>query len=226
MRIHVIGAHGKVALRGLPLLAAAGHEVVGVIRNPDHAGEIEKTGAEPHVVDIERLDGYGWKALLADTDLVVWSAGAGGGDPERTKSVDEVAAIASMDATPRDAGYVMVSYWGARRDHGVPADNPFVHYADAKAAADEHLRGSGLRHVILKPGALTLEPAGNVYVGDDYADVPEGVEGTTSRATVAAMIAHVVGRFDELVGDGPGASREIAFLDGDDPLSEAVAARN
>ncbi len=40
------------------------------------------------------------------------------------------------------------------------------------------------------------------------------------------MIAHVVVRFDELVGDGPGASREIAFLDGDDPLSEAVAARN
>ena len=150
----------------------------------------------------------------------MWSAGAGGGDPARTKAVDEVAAIASMDACPRDAGYVMVSYWGARRDHGVPADNPFVHYADAKAAADEHLRESGLRYVILKPGALTEEPAGNVYVGDD-SEVPEGVERTTSRATVAAMIAHVVGRFDEL-----GGRREIAFLDGDVPLGEAVSAQS
>ncbi len=220
MRIHVIGAHGKVALRALPLLAAAGHEVIGVIRNPGHADEVEATGAVPHVVDIERLDADGWAALLAGTDLVVWSAGAGGGDPARTKAVDEVAAIASMDACPRDAGYVMVSYWGARRDHGVPVDNPFVHYADAKAAADEHLRESGLRYVILKPGALTDEPAGNVYVGDD-STMPEGVERTTSRATVAAMIAHVVGRFDEL-----GGRREIAFLDGDVPLGEAVSAQS
>ncbi|MCG7438565.1 NAD(P)H-binding protein [Corynebacterium freneyi] len=220
MRIHVIGAHGKVALRALPLLAGAGHEVIGVVRNPGHADEVEATGAVPHVVDIERLDADGWAALLAGTDLVVWSAGAGGGDPARTKAVDEVAAIASMDACPRDAGYVMVSYWGSRRDHGVPADNPFVHYADAKAAADEHLRESGLRYVILKPGALTEEPAGNVYVGDD-SEVPEGVERTTSRATVAAMIAHVVGRFDEL-----GGRREIAFLDGDVPLGEAVSAQS
>ncbi|MFD5868075.1 NAD(P)H-binding protein [Corynebacterium sp. NPDC060344] len=221
MRIHVIGAHGKVALRALPLLAAAGHEVVGVIRNPDHAAEIEATGAVPHVVDVERLDEGGWRALLEGTDLVVWSAGAGGGSPERTKRVDEVAAIASMDACPRGAGYVMVSYWGAGPDHGVPEDNPFVHYADAKAAADEHLRGSGLRYVILKPGALTEEPAGNVHVGDD-SEVPADVERTTARATVAAMIAHCVGRFDELAGDG---GREIAFLDGDVPLGEAVSAQ-
>ncbi|MFC3848965.1 NAD(P)H-binding protein [Corynebacterium hansenii] len=218
MRIHVIGAHGKVALRALPLLSAAGHEVVGVIRNPDHADEVEAAGAEPHVADIERLDAGGWASLLEGTDLVVWSAGAGGGDPRRTKAVDEDAAIASMDACPREAGYVMVSYWGARRDHGVPEDNPFVHYADAKAAADEHLRESGLRYVILKPGALTEEPAGNVYVGDD-SEVPEGVGRTTARATVAAMIAHVVGRFGEL-----GGAREIAFLDGDVPLGEAVTA--
>ncbi|WP_295623884.1 NAD(P)H-binding protein [uncultured Corynebacterium sp.] len=222
MRIHVIGAHGKVALRALPLLAAAGHEVVGVIRNPDHAAEVEKTGAVAHVADIERLDDGGWKALLADTDLVVWSAGAGGGSPERTRAVDEVAAIASMDATPRTAGYVMVSYWGARRDHGVPEDNSFFAYADAKAVADEHLRESGLRYVILKPGALTLEPAGNVVIGDDSGDeVPEGAERTTARATVAAMIAHVVGRFDELSGTDAG--REIAFLDGDRPIDDAVS---
>lgn len=216
MRIHVIGAHGKVALRALPLLAAGGHEVTGVIRNPAHADEVEAAGAAPHVVDVEKLDAGGWRNLLADADLVVWSAGAGGGDPERTIAVDRDAAIASMDACPRDAGYVMVSYWGARRDHGVPADDSFVHYADAKAAADEHLRDSGLRYVILKPGRLTEEPAGNVYVGDDAAPVPGDVERTTARATVAAMIAHVVGRFDELAG------RDIAFLDGDVPLAEAL----
>lgn len=218
MKIYVIGAHGKVALRALPLLAAQGHEVVGVIRNPGHAAEVAGAGAEPHVTDIELLDDAGWRGLLSDADLIVWSAGAGGGNPERTKAVDEVAAKASMDATPDGAGYVMVSYWGARRDHGVPADNPFVHYADAKAEADAHLRESGLRYVILKPGALTEEPAGDVYIGDDAEPLAEGIGRTTARATVAAMIAHVVGRFDEVVG------HEIAFLDGDAPLGEAVSA--
>lgn len=216
MKIYVIGAHGKVALRALPLLAAQGHEVVGVIRNPDHAAEVAEAGAEPHVTDIEMLDDGGWRGLLADADLIVWSAGAGGGNPERTKAVDEVAAKESMDAAPKDAGYVMVSYWGARRDHGVPEDQPFVHYANAKAEADVHLRESGLRYVILKPGALTEEPAGDVHIGDDAEPLGDGVERTTARATVAAMIAHVVGRFDEVAG------HELAFLDGDVPLGEAV----
>lgn len=219
MKIYVIGAHGKVALRALPLLAGQGHEVVGVIRNPAHADEVAATGAHPHVADVEKLDDGGWRGLLRDAELVVWSAGAGGGDPQRTKDVDEVAAKASMDATPRGAGYVMVSYWGARRDHGVPEDNSFVHYADAKAEADDHLRGSGLRYVILKPGALTDEPSGNVFVGDDSQPLADGVARTTSRSTVADMIAHVVGRFDEVAGDR---GREIAFLDGDRPLGDAV----
>ena len=103
---------------GLPLLAAQGHGSSAIAT--DHAAEVAEAGAEPHVTDIEMLDDGGWRGLLADADLIVWSAGAGGGNPERTKAVDEVAAKESMDAAPKDAGYVMVSYWGARRDHGVP----------------------------------------------------------------------------------------------------------
>ena len=58
-----------------------------------------------------------------------------------------------MDAAAR-AGitrYVMVSYFGAAPDHGVPADNPFFAYAEAKAAADEHLRGTDLDWTVLGP---------------------------------------------------------------------------
>ena len=70
--------------------------------------------------------------------------------------------------------------------------------------------------MILKPGALTEEPAGDVHIGDDAEPLGDGVERTTARATVAAMIAHVGGRFDEVAG------HELAFLDGDVPLGEAV----
>ncbi len=54
--------------------------------------------------------------------------------------------------------FVMVSYFGAGPDHGVPQDDPFFPYAESKAAADAHLRVSDLDWTILGPGRLTLDP--------------------------------------------------------------------
>ena len=44
-RVAIIGGHGKVALLATPLLVADGHRVTGIIRNPDHAGEVEAAEA-------------------------------------------------------------------------------------------------------------------------------------------------------------------------------------
>ena len=122
----------------------------------------------------------------------MWSAGAGGGSPERTYAVDRDAAIRSMDAAAQ-AGvgrYVMVSYFGAGPDHGVPADNGFFAYAEAKAAADAYLRGTGLDWTILGPGALTAGP-GNGLIDVDPADTSGGTD--TARANVALVAAAVLG---------------------------------
>ena len=110
--IVVIGGHGKVALLLAPILAELGHSVTSVIRNPDHAADVEAAGATPLVADVETLDTDGIAEVLGGHDAVVWSAGAGGGDPERTRAVDQDAAIRSMEAA-QQAGvrrYVMVSY--------------------------------------------------------------------------------------------------------------------
>ena len=91
-------------------------------------------------------------------------------------AVDRDAAIRSMDAAA-SAGvgrYVMVSYFGARTDHGVPADNPFFAYAEAKAAADDHLRASDLTWTVLGPSALTLgQPTGRIDVDRDRVGLGE-----------------------------------------------------
>lgn len=217
MRIAIIGGHGKVALRLSPLLRGAGHEVDAIIRNPEHAEEVAGTGALPVVADVEQLDTDALTDLLAGHDLVVWSAGAGGGNPERTYAVDRDAAIRSMDAAVR-AGvdrYVMVSYFGAGPDHGVPEDNPFFPYADAKAAADEHLRASTLDWVILGPSGLTLDPpTGRIEVALPGADV-EG--GQVSRDDVARVVAAVVER-EDLHG------RTVQFNNGPVPIDEALDA--
>lgn len=211
--VTVIGAHGKVSLLALPLLAEAGHQSQGVIRKPEQADDIAATGATPVVADVESLETAELTELLRGQDVVVWSAGAGGGSPERTYAVDRDAAIRTIDAAvaagvPR---FVMVSYFGAGRDHGVSPENSFFHYAEAKAAADEHLMASSLDWVVLRPSALTLdEPTGEISVDDESA-------GKVSRGNVARVIAAVV--------DAPEATsrKVISFNDGRTSVARAVA---
>ena len=168
---------------------------------------------EPLVVLAEHLDVGAFAELLSGHDVVVWSAGAGGGNPDRTYAVDRDAAITSMDAARR-AGvrrYVMVSYFGAGPGHGVPADNGFFAYAQAKAAADAHLRATDLDWTILGPGPLTNDPAtGSIDVGAAAAG------GSVSRADVAAVLAAVL--------DNPASvHRTIEFNNGRTPIAEAVS---
>lgn len=215
-RIVLIGGHGKVALQLARLLAAAGDDVTSVIRNPDQSDDVASTGATPAVLDVQGASVDQLAGLFAGHDAVVWSAGAGGGSPERTYAVDRDAAIRSMDAA-RQAGvqrYVMVSYLGASRDHGVPEDNGFFAYAEAKAAADDYLRGTDLLWTVLGPGALTEDSGtGRITVGPDAAATSR----QTSRANVAAVAAAVL--------DRPGtAGRTIEFTDGNTPIQEALDA--
>lgn len=214
-RIVIIGGHGKVARLLAPSLVARGDEVTSLIRNPDHTEAVAATGARPLVADVEQLDAAALTDLVVGNDAVVWSAGAGGGDPARTHAVDQVAAITSMQAAA-DAGvgrYVMVSYLGSRPDHGVDPSSSFFPYAEAKAAADEHLRGTGLDWTILCPGALTEEPPTGAIEISDAPGAP-----SVTRADVAAVIAEVLRRPDTI-----GAT--IPFNNGDTPIDEALARR-
>ncbi|OBI30329.1 NAD-dependent dehydratase [Mycobacterium sp. E1386] len=210
-RIIVIGGHGKVALQLTRILTERGDEVSSVFRNPDHSDDVAATGAKPVVADIEQLDTDALVRLLAGHDAVVFSAGAGGGDPARTYAVDRDAAIRVIDAAEREGvkRFVMVSYFGAGPDHGVPQGDSFFAYAEAKAAADAHLRASGLDWTVLGPGRLTLEPpTGRITLGRG--------KGEVSRADVALVAAAALAD-DSTVG------RTIDFNNGEVPIAEALA---
>src|SRR5699024_9124049 len=107
--------------------------------------------------------------------------------------------------------FVMVSYFGASLDHGVPESEPFHAYAEAKARADEHLRGTELAWTILAPSRLTLEePTGRIDV--DAAEAGEVSRGNVARAIVAALAQPgTTGRF-------------LAFNDGEQEIAEAFGA--
>jgi uncharacterized protein YbjT (DUF2867 family) len=217
-RIVIIGGHGKVALHLARTLTDRGDQVTSVFRNPDHADDVSATGARPVVADIENLDTPALADLLAGHDAVVFSAGAGGGDPARTYAVDRDAAIRVIDAAGQ-AGvrrFVIVSYFGAGPDHGVPEDNSFYPYAEAKAAADAHLRASDLDWTVLGPGRLTLEPGtGKIAVGADSGG-EDAEKGSVSREDVALVAAAAL-------SDDSTIRRTIDFNNGDLPIPEALA---
>ncbi|ETB13306.1 NAD-dependent dehydratase [Mycobacterium avium subsp. paratuberculosis 08-8281] len=207
----IVGGHGKVALQLSAILTQRGDAVTSLFRNPDHADDVAATGAKPVVADIERLDTDALAGLLAGHDAVVFSAGAGGGNPARTYAVDRDAAIRVVDAAARSGvkRFVMVSYFGAGPDHGVPQDDPFFPYAESKAAADAHLRVSDLDWTILGPGRLTLDPpTGRIAVGRG--------KGEVSRADVASVAAAAL-------ADDSTIRRTIDFNNGDVPIAVALA---
>ncbi|AXO24440.1 MULTISPECIES: SDR family oxidoreductase [Mycobacterium avium complex (MAC)] len=210
-RVVIVGGHGKVALQLSAILTQRGDAVTSLFRNPDHADDVAATGAKPVVADIERLDTDALAGLLAGHDAVVFSAGAGGGNPARTYAVDRDAAIRVVDAAARSGvkRFVMVSYFGAGPDHGVPQDDPFFPYAESKAAADAHLRASDLDWTILGPGRLTLDPpTGRIAVGRG--------KGEVSRADVASVAAAAL-------ADDSTIRRTIDFNNGDVPIAVALA---
>lgn len=211
-RTVIIGGHGKIALLLEPQLVDRGDTVIAVIRKTDQQSDVEATGAVSLVGDIATLDVLHIANVIRDNDVVVWLAGAGGGTEERTYAVDRDAAIRSIDAAV-DAGvrrYIMVSYFGATTDHGVPRDNSFYAYAEAKAAADTYLRASGLDWTIVAPSTLTLDlPTGRI-------DAEAKESGSVSRADVAAVIAAVM-------TDATTIGRTIRFNSGNVPIAEAIA---
>jgi uncharacterized protein YbjT (DUF2867 family) len=204
MDVVVAGGHGQVGIRLLRLLADGGHRARGLIRNPDHARELEDVGAEPVVCDIEALDDI--SGCCEGADAVVFAAGAGpGSGAERKRTVDYGGAVKLIEAAKRNGidRYVMVSAISAGRPEEWSEE--MRPYYEAKADADSRLEESGLDYTIVRPGGLTDDlGTGRVEVGTDLQ------RGSIPREDVAAVVLAAletpssIGKTFELVsGDMP-----------------------
>jgi uncharacterized protein YbjT (DUF2867 family) len=206
MDVVVAGGHGKVGIRLLRLLAEHGHRARGLIRNPDHAADLEEVGAEPVLCDIEALDDI--SDCCEGADAVVFAAGAGpGSGAERKRTVDYGGAVKLMEAGVRR--YVMVSAISAGRpEEWSEAMRP---YYEAKRDADEALMQSGLDHTIVRPGGLTDDPGtGLVTVGTDLE------RGNVPRDDVAAVLLAVLETPSSI-------GKTFELVSGDTPVEDAVA---
>ncbi len=96
----IVGGHGKVALR-LAAVISKTHNVTSIIRDASQSSDILETGAKPVILSLEDSPISNFTSAFrdADTDVVVFSAGAGGkGGGERTKKVDYEGALKVFDA--------------------------------------------------------------------------------------------------------------------------------
>ncbi|MBF4462201.1 MULTISPECIES: SDR family oxidoreductase [unclassified Rathayibacter] len=216
-RVAVIGAHGKVGQRILHLLYDAGHESVGVVRNPEHAEDIIRLGSEPLVHDLEDTTPEAFAEALGPVDALVFTAGAGpDSGPERKRTVDLGASLLSQQ-TATLVGvqhFVQISAIGV--DEPLPEDTEegWRAYVEAKRDADTALRDSDLDWTILRPGGLTTdEGTGAITLG-------EHVErGSIPREDVAATVLAVLAEPTSI-----GKTWEI--VSGSTPIEEAVAQRS
>src|SRR4051812_48726310 len=210
MDVVIAGGHGKIGLLLGKLLADRGDRVRGLIRNADHAAELEQRGVEPVVFDLEN-DERDLAELIAGADAAVFAAGAGpGSGAERKLTMDRDGAVRLIDACKKAGArrYVMVSAMGARP--GIEGDEVFQVYLRAKFEADEALRASGLDYTVLRPGGLTDEPGtGAVALGEELD------RGNVPRADVAATIAAILPATSSF-------GKTLDLIEGDTPIEAAV----
>ncbi|MBO0984306.1 SDR family oxidoreductase [Rathayibacter sp. SD072] len=213
-RVAVIGAHGKVGQQILHLLYDAGHESVGVIRNPEHAEDIVRLGGEPLVHDLESSTPEEFAALLEGVDALVFSAGAGPDSGiERKRTVDFGASVLSQEAAAA-AGirrFVQISAIGVDEPLADDTEEVWRAYVEAKRDADTALKATDLDWTILRPGGLTTdEGTGRIALGEEVE------RGSIPREDVAAVVVAVLEQPSSI-------GRTWELVSGDVPIEDAVA---
>jgi nucleoside-diphosphate-sugar epimerase len=189
-RVAIVGGHGKVARHLHPMLVAAGHTPVALVRNEAYRTGLRELGAEVRLLDIETSTAADFTRAFAGCQAVVFAAGAGAdGNVERKRTVDLEGSLKSIDGA-RGGGirrFVQISAMVVDDPIADDASPVWRAYIEAKREADEALRASGLDWTILRPGWLTDDP-GRLRVVIGRA-VPEG---DIPRGDVAAVIVAVL----------------------------------
>jgi len=210
--VFIVGAAGKVGRHLVKQLADKQHRVLALHRRAEQAAELDALGATPVTGDLTATDVGTLAGQMRGSDVVVFTAGAGGAGVEVTNAIDGRGLELAVDAA-RQAGvrrFLLVSAFPeAGRNKGM--GEGFENYMTVKKRADVYLAATDLDWVILRPGTLSDAPGtGRVTAGPAiaYGDIP--------RADVAATLVALV--------EHPQVRRTIIELtEGDRLADEAIA---
>lgn len=231
----IFGGSGKVARHITRLLAQKeNHTVHSIIRKAEQKPSITELGGNPIVQSIEDSSVQDMAATIKSTSAsaVIWSAGAGAGNPDRTRAVDRDGAIRCMDAAAL-AGvkrFVLVSavdvrdreakaepewYDDGDRERSEGMWSAIGHYMEAKLAADRSLVSEngrrGLEYTIVRPGRLSEEAGvGKVDAGKVHL-APSIPREDVARVVIECLKQPgTVGLAFDVVGGGTAVEKAVA----------------
>lgn len=199
MNVLVAGAHGGVGQHIIELLSDSDHGTTAMVRAESQVDEMESFGVGTVVADLTEDVAH----AVAGHDAIVFAAGSGGEDVE---GVDRDGAIGMIEAAEEEEGverFVMLSSMNADDPEAGP--DALYDYLLAKQAADDRLQGSELTYTIVRPGALTDDPATGEIRAAKKLDPGEITRADVARTLVTAIdMASTHGEtFEILAGDEP-----------------------
>lgn len=211
--VFIVGAAGKVGRHLVKQLVEREHRVLALHRRAGQGDELSALGATPVPGDLTAVDMDTLARSMAGSDVVVFTAGAGGAGVDVTNAIDGRGLELAVDAA-RQAGvrrFLLVSAFPEAGRNKAMGEG-FENYMTVKKRADVYLAATDLDWVILRPGTLTdTAGTGRVTAGPAiaYGDIP--------RADVAATLVALV--------EQPQLRRTIIELtEGDQPVDAAIAA--
>lgn len=214
-QIAIVGGNGKIARHLITALTIQGHTPLALVRNTDHATELEALGATVGILDIENSTDADFGTAFRGSDAVVFAAGGGAdGNVTRKRTVDFEGSVKSIaGAKLADVRrFVQISVISVDEPIAADAGDVWTAYAEAKREADVALRASALDWTIIRPGALTDDAAtGLITLGNEVG------RGPIPRADVAALLAAVLGD-DRTIG------KQWEAVGGDTAIVDAIDA--
>ncbi|MBG9988309.1 SDR family oxidoreductase [Aerococcaceae bacterium DSM 111176] len=227
-QVFVIGAHGKVAKHFADFVAKNDNlSEKAMIRKSEQADFFQERQIEPVLLDLAATDEDELAKAMEGSDVVIFSAGAGGSGTDNIFTIDLDGAIKAMIAAEM-AGikrFIMVSTFRTGREW--MQQDTLRSYTIAKHYADEWLRNrTELDWTIVHPGVLIDEPGtGKVKVGGvgEVADIDlsltDNAFGDVDLQVPRQDIAHVLQAIlfmDSTIG------KEIEVIQGETPIEEAI----
>jgi nucleoside-diphosphate-sugar epimerase len=179
MRIFLTGASGYIGSAVLDAFVRSGHQVTGLVRNSEKAGQVASRGGTPLCGDLRMPGSYRAAAQGHDVFIHAGFDGARGAETDRV-AIETLAAAARTGEAGRPTLLVYTSGIWVLGQTGQPAAedaalNPaaIVTYRPAHEQMVLSAAGEGLRTAVIRPGIVFGGSRG--IVGDIFRDAANGL---------------------------------------------------
>lgn len=201
--ILVVGASGVLGGRIVRRLVDEQHPVRVLARSRESADALRATGADVVRGDLRLPDTLA-DAVRGVAAVVTTANSAARGAPDTLETVDRDGTVALIDAARHEGieQFVYVSAWG------VSADHPSA-FMRAKAAAESHLRESGVPATILRPTLFMESWIGPFVVAPVRAGRPVVIVGAGERRHSYIAVDDVAAFCVAVIGNPPALDRVI-----------------